>query len=282
MYQKVNGVRLYFDVEGAALVPDGERMRARPTLILLHGGPGADHTLYKPRFSELTDVAQVVYLDHRANGRSDSGPVESWNLTQWADDLHAFCAELSIEKPVVLGMSFGGFVAQAFATRYPETPGKLILISTAAKFEFPKVFEAFGRIGGAEARQVAENYWLNPTTETRDAYARVCLPFYTVSGMDPDWLSRTIRRDDVAIHFNGPHNEQGRMDFRDALARVTCPTLVMAGERDPITPIVFSEEIVSRLTGCQPIFERFSASGHGIVGDETERATRVIRDFIES
>ena len=84
----------------------------------------------------------------------------------------------------------------------------------------------------------------------------------------------------MAIHFNGPHNEQGRMDFRQALGRVSCPTLVMAGEQDPITPIAFSEEIVARLTGCDVRFERFTRSGHGIVGDETARAMQVIREFI--
>lgn len=70
----VNGVRLYFDVEGAALVPDGPAMRQKPTVLLLHGGPGFDHTSYKPAYSALTDIAQLVYLDHRGNGRSEDGP----------------------------------------------------------------------------------------------------------------------------------------------------------------------------------------------------------------
>ena len=70
MHVMVNGVRLFFDVEGSGLVADGPAMRAKPTLLLLHGGPGMDHTTYKPRFSQLADVAQVLYLDHRANGRS--------------------------------------------------------------------------------------------------------------------------------------------------------------------------------------------------------------------
>jgi len=64
------GVRLFFDVEGAKLVPNGSVMRERPTLILLHGGPGADHSIYKPLFSELADIAQVIFLDQRGNGRS--------------------------------------------------------------------------------------------------------------------------------------------------------------------------------------------------------------------
>ena len=70
MFVEINGAKLFFDVEGASLVPDGPRMRAKPTLLLLHGGPGFDHTLYKPAFSALANVAQIIYLDHRGNGRS--------------------------------------------------------------------------------------------------------------------------------------------------------------------------------------------------------------------
>src|SRR5947209_13830189 len=84
MHVQINGVRLFFDVEGAKLVPDGATMREKPTLLLLHGGPGFDHTIYKPAYSALADVAQLIYLDHRGNGRSDPGPKESWTLAQWA------------------------------------------------------------------------------------------------------------------------------------------------------------------------------------------------------
>jgi len=102
----VNGVRLFFDVEGAGLTPAGDVMREKPTLLLLHGGPGADHSLYKPAFSALSDVAQVVYLDHRGNGRSDRASEETWTLAQWADDVHEFCNVLGIENPIVYGASF--------------------------------------------------------------------------------------------------------------------------------------------------------------------------------
>src|SRR6516225_6963348 len=123
MFVDVDGARLFFDVEGAGLVPDGSRMRAKPTLILLHGGPGFDHSSYKPAFSALADAAQIVYLDHRGNGRSDRGPLEKWNLAQWGDDLRAFCDALGVEKPVVLGHSFGGMVAMSYAIRHPDHPG---------------------------------------------------------------------------------------------------------------------------------------------------------------
>ena len=74
MHVSVNGVRLFFDVEGAKYVPDGSTMRQKPTLLLLHGGPGFDHSIYKPAYSALADIAQIIYLDHRGNGRSEDGP----------------------------------------------------------------------------------------------------------------------------------------------------------------------------------------------------------------
>jgi len=74
----VDGVTLNVDVDGCELVPDGDRMARRPTLVLLHGGPGADHSLFKPEFAAITDAAQVVYLDQRGSGRSDKGVPETW------------------------------------------------------------------------------------------------------------------------------------------------------------------------------------------------------------
>ena len=158
MFVEVNGAKLFFDVEGASLVPDGHQMREKPTLLLLHGGPGADHSIYKPTFSALSDVAQVIYLDHSGNGRSDPCDPETWTLAQSGDDVKGFCDALRVERPIVLGTSFGGYVAQSYATRYPDHPAKLVLKSTAAKFDFEIVFAAFETIGGREAREAAERY----------------------------------------------------------------------------------------------------------------------------
>jgi proline iminopeptidase len=71
---EANGTRLWFDVEGPALVPHGPEMRQRPTVVLLHGGPGSyDHSYFKPDFARLGREAQVVYLDLRGHGRSAWG-----------------------------------------------------------------------------------------------------------------------------------------------------------------------------------------------------------------
>src|SRR5437870_9792745 len=93
MLVSVGDVRLFVDVDGAKLVPDGMSMRERPTIILLHGGPGFDHTPFKAHYSLLTEIAQVVYYDHRGNGRSEDGPRERWHLDQWADDLRTLAPD---------------------------------------------------------------------------------------------------------------------------------------------------------------------------------------------
>ncbi len=281
MQMTVNGARLYFDVEGQGLVPDGKSMRQRPTLLLLHGGPGFDHTSFKPAFSALTDVAQLVYLDHRGNGRSEYGDPSTWNLAQWGDDVRGFCDALGIEKPIVYGVSFGGFVAQSYATRHPGHAGKLVLTTTAARPDWNAVFEAFERIGGAEARRLAESYWLTPTPEARAVYREKCFPFYNRRPpRDPDAELRAIVHDPVNLHF--AKGEFARMDFRAALAGVTCPTLVMAGDSDPITPMAFSETIVASLPPALVQFERFADCGHGIVRDAPERHFELLRTFIRS
>lgn len=283
MHVTVNGISLYVDVEGAGLVADGPLMREKPALILLHGGPGADHSLYKPAFSALSDLAQIVYYDHRGCGRSGDGPPESWTLAQWADDLKGLCDTLGIEKPVVLGTSFGGFVAQAYATRYPDRIGKLILIATAAKVDFEVVYAAFARIGGELAEQVARYHWSAPSDSTRARYRDICLPLYSARQHPAaEWLARAITRNETGIRFNGPGNEQGRMDFRAALADVRCPVLVMGGEEDPIMPIAFSEAIASSLPPGLVRFERFAGCGHSLVADDPDRAFALLRDFIAS
>jgi hypothetical protein len=70
MHIDVNGTRLWFDVDGRALVPCGNQMRQRPVVVLVHGGPRVyDHSYFKPDFARLAGRAQVVYLDLRRHGR---------------------------------------------------------------------------------------------------------------------------------------------------------------------------------------------------------------------
>jgi pimeloyl-ACP methyl ester carboxylesterase len=286
MHVRVNGVRLFFDVEGASLAPDGPAMREKPTLLMLHGGPGADHSIYKPDYSGLAEVAQIIYLDHRGNGRSEDGPKEAWTLAQWGDDVHAFCDALNIVNPIVLGVSFGGMVALAYATRHPAHPSKLILISTeAAGGSHPERRVAlFERFGGPETGRLARRRFLEVQGHDEDslaAWPRLAFPHYFRNPRHPDVARRAVSRSEVLQWFTKPGGESQTFDMFPDLHRIRCPTLIMGGEDDPILPIESQAEIAAALPAHLVQFERFADCRHAVVPDAPERAMAVIRDFIE-
>jgi proline iminopeptidase len=284
MHVFVNGVRLFFDVEGAAVVPDGPRMREKPTLLLLHGGPGFDHSIYKPAFSALADVAQVIFLDHRGNGRSDPASEQTWTLAQWADDVRAFCDVLGIARPIVFGASFGGTVALAYATRHPEHPARLILASTEAAggTHLAQRVAMFERLGGPELGALARRRFLEGHTdaETLEAWARLAFPVYTRTPRDPNVMKRAVRRPEVTRWFTRPGGEAHTFNLLPALSRIRCATLLLGGEEDPMTPIECQADIAAALPRHLVRFERFPACGHAVIPDAPERATALIREFI--
>jgi len=273
----VNGVSLFFDTEGPQLEQHGAELRERPTVLAIHGGPGVDHSMFRPMLSALTRVAQVVYLDLRGNGRSERSTPDRWNLATWAEDVRAFCDALDIREPVVLGASFGGFVAQAYATRFPEHPGKLILLSTNARFDLERTVGMFERRGGPESAAVARQFFTDVGPATFQRYVQHCLPLYTRQPpkmRSPDPLMQL----EVALHFI--RGEWHTFDFTRELSRVRCPTLVLAGEQDPVLPFTGSEELVSCLPKELVRFERFPDCAHDLHAEQPERAMAVMESFI--
>lgn len=281
MRVSIGDVRLFVDVDGAGLVPDGASMRERPTLVMLHGGPGLDHTPFKQSFfSPLTTVAQVVYYDHRGNGRSDPGSPSDWNLDTWADDVVALCEALGVDRPVVFGSSFGGFVALNYALRHPEHPGKLILASTTAHLDLMRSYAMFERFGGAEARRIAEAFWTNPTEEAFAEYQRVCLPLYTQRSQPPEVFARMTRNLQVAAHFR----QTGEMlfDYRDRLDAIRCPALVMAGVLDPMVTIEDARELAAALPTSMTRFVEFPSAGHMLAFEDPDAVIPLMVDFIKA
>jgi proline iminopeptidase len=260
-------------------------MRERPTLILLHGGPGAmDHSGFKPQFSRFADICQVIYIDHRGNGRSDRQPAERWTLAQWGDDVHDFCRALEIERPIVMGQSFGGFVAIAYATRHPEHPAKLILSSTAAQGQahVERSIELFREYGGDEVAEMARGAIMVGYSSPEFAleWMTKAMPFYNrVAKPDPDARARSVMTSKVLMSFLGPGGEGLTFDMLADLARIQCPTLVIGGEDDPITPIESQEDIARAIPQHLVRFERVPNAGHGAFRDDP-RVLDVIRDFI--
>ena len=275
----VGDVRLFVDVSGPALVPDGPMMRERPTLLMLHGGPGLDHTPFKQRhFSPLNEVAQVVYYDHRGNGRSDLGTPDQWTLDTWADDVVRLSDALGIEKPVVFGASFGGFVALNYAIRHPDHPGKLVLSSTAAHIDLSRAYAMFERLGGVEAREAAQSFFASPTEEAFGEFRRVCLPLYTQRPQDPEVIARVRRNIDVIAHFQ--QSGEMRFDYRDEVGKIRCPTLVMAGALDPIVTIETARELAGALPQETVRFIEFADAGHMLALEKPAEVISHVTAFI--
>jgi pimeloyl-ACP methyl ester carboxylesterase len=279
LFVDIGTARIFFDVVGAKLAIDGERMAERPTLIVMHGGPGFDHSTLRPYFDRFADTHQVLYIDHRGNGRS-SGEAETWRLDQWGDDVKAVCDALGIEKPVVYGNSFGGMVAMSYASRHPEHPAKLILSSTAASLMLDVTYEMMEAKGGAKAREIAQRFWTAPEPGVTEEYMRVCMPLYNPKPNPAEAAARrrAILRTEVMSHFI--LGEMRTMDLTLGLRAVTCPTLILAGAEDPITPVACSQALLAALPEGVAEMEVFAAAGHGVHRDEPERAESVLRRFL--
>lgn len=274
-----SGVRLFVDVVGSGLSPTPEAMVEKPTLLLLHGGPGFDHSGFRPFFDRFADTHQVVLYDHRGNGRSDGWDDRSrWNLDTWADDVVALCAALGIERPIVLGQSFGGFVAQRYAARHPGHPAAVVLSSTAARVHGDESAARFGKLGGPNAEASYRRVFMHGDASA-DAfleYLKTAMPHYstTASTTDP---GRPVMNFDVLVDFTTWFAD---MDLRTDVERIEAPTLVLAGSEDPMTPTACSEEITASLTDGIGRLVVLEGAGHGTYHDRPEETEVILRQFL--
>jgi pimeloyl-ACP methyl ester carboxylesterase len=272
-------VHLFVDIDGAGLVPDGPAMCTKPTLVLLHGGPGFDHSGFKPAFSQLADVAQIVYYDHRGHGRSDARPRDEWTLDVFADDVVRLCDALGIVKPIVLGQSFGGFVAQRYIDRHPGHAAKVILSSTAAQLQLARKLAMFNTLGGPDARDAAQRFWTHPDPASFAAYWDRCRSLYSaVQPPNNDAALRSSFNADILCSWSG--GELQTMDLLPGLTRAQCPVLVMAGARDPVCTIEDARDMVAALPLHLVQFAQFDDCGHGVWRDSPDAAFAVLRKFI--
>jgi proline iminopeptidase len=281
MFATIRGTRIYFDIDGAGLVPDGPRMHERPAGFLIHGGPGGDHTGFKPAMSALTDTLQLVYFDHRGQGRSATGDPALYTLDENVEDMEALRRHLGLGPIVSIGTSYGGMVAMAHAARYPEAVSRLILIVTAAHGGFiPRAMQIVRERGTPDQQRVCDTLWaggFETVEQLRDYYA-VMGPMYS-RRYDPVVAAATRDRGtNSPIPLNrafGPDGFLRTFDLRPELSRIAAPTWIFAGRHDWICPVEFSEEIHRLIPGSR--FRVFENSSHSIRADEPEALLAAIR-----
>ncbi|MGQ0834027.1 MAG: alpha/beta fold hydrolase [Gammaproteobacteria bacterium] len=278
----MNGVRLFFDVSGPLVVPDGDVTRERRSIILLHGGPGMDHTVFKPAFDALARHAQVIYVDHRGCGRSDVGSASTWRIEQWAEDVAALVAHLGIHRPIVLGTSFGGFVAQRTVAKHPTTFGGLVLMSTTAREAVDSLCEAMGHLGGSAARDTARAFFSDAAAPgVIERYFEACLRYYTCGRLDTSAITRVRMNRDVIMHFFARGSEFYGLDLRADLAGISVPTLIVHGRNDPVFPPGCAEEMFAQLRCREKRLVYLENCSHLSEQDAPDEILDAIIDFFD-
>lgn len=288
MFAALRDTRIYFDIEGAGLVPDGPRMRERPVAMIVHGGPGSDHSGFKPGMSPLAEQMQLVYFDHRGHGRSSrADPLADparFTLDENVADMEALRHHLGLGPVVSIGTSYGGMVAMAHAARYPGAVSHLILMVTAAHGGFvSRAQEILRERGTPEQQRAGETLWaggFRTEAELRRFFA-VMGPLYARhydgEAAEPG-RSRAIHSPVPTNLAFGPNGFLRHFDLRPELARITVPTLIIAGRHDWICPVEFSEELYRLIPGSE--FLIFEDSSHSVRVDAPEATLRAIREFV--
>ncbi|HZU19759.1 MAG TPA: alpha/beta hydrolase [Gaiellaceae bacterium] len=276
MRVEVEGARLFVDVDGSKLRPDGRELVERPTVLIVHTGPGNDHSPYRDHIGPfLAAEMQVVYLDLRGFGRSDLSEPARWNTEQWSSDIHAITQVLGIDRPVVLGAGWGAYTALRYAQRWPDELGKLVLVNPAARIVVPRIVARFDELGGPSAGEAAFMYYEHPSEQSIARYMREC--FHVTVG--PENAEALLLNQTwtwtVAVHWM--QHEARTLDLRPALGDISAPTLIAAGTDDPQYPRASIAEVVEGIPHATVRW--YEGARHSIFRDRPE-VNQMIRGWI--
>jgi proline iminopeptidase len=258
-------------------------MLKRPVCFALHGGPGGDHSAYVPALDPLLDYLQIVYIDYRGNGRSDYPEEDTYTIEQNVKDLEALRIYLGLNRIILLGQSYGGFVALSYATSYPENLAGLILLSTAPSHKFlSRAKDELQSRGSPEQIKMA-NYLWSGTFPDNDKLMQYNLLFSNLYAQTPtsatafeQGISRVIPSYKALNKAFG--EDLKSFDVIDSLHKISCPTLLIGGRYDWITPIKCTLEISERIANCQTFI--MEESGHAVLKDQYEEVIAIVKDYL--
>jgi 3-oxoadipate enol-lactonase len=256
---EVNGTRLNYEVTGEG-----------PPVVLVHGFT-LDMRMWDDQVAPLAASHRVLRYDLRGFGAS-SNPTVGKPFSH-ADDLHALLEHLSIEQAAVVGLSMGGWVAQEFALKYPNSVSALILVGSVLPGH-PWGPELAGTLGscfrlGAEGRlDEAKAVWLAG-------------PLFSSSRRIPAVAAR-LEQMIAAYGCWELQNELPHLPLDppaiDRLPEIAAPTLVIVGEEDIPDFHEIAARFAAEIPGARTVV--LPDAGHLANMDAPDAFNRILLDFL--
>lgn len=253
-------------------------------VLIMHGGPGLDHSYLRPALDALGHVAELIYYDYPGHGRSQGRElVATMSIERLADEAEALRVALKLPKVVVLGHGFGGFVAQSYAQRHPDSLRGLLLCSTSAAWDYPEIMIGQAHSQASPAQMAALMACMTrpmPSDMDLRTLWRQSLPLYFYR-FTPDQGTALCE----GIRYNAEAYNRGLFELAPNfnatpwLQDIRVPTVVMAGAHDFMTPQQHaSERLLKHLP--QASLAVFENSGHYPFIEETTAFCHTVRQYL--
>jgi proline iminopeptidase len=229
------------DLDATVKLADGVGLFVREVgdgfpVIVLHGGPGLDHSSFRPYLDPLGDDFRLLYVDERGQGRSERVDPTTLSLDVFARDVDLLAKALGLEQFALLGHSFGAIITTKHAVEIGTAAAYVISgggdSSAALEVDVNASLEAMGEAGVP----IMASWEQEKTVATEDELKellRVQMPFHFAGDPPPGYGMDTIGTPDVLRHF--ANIGYGDFDYVPDLHRVSKPTLVIVGEHDRTT-----------------------------------------------
>ncbi len=281
-YANVNGIKLWYETEG----------RGEP-LVLVSGGPGDPHSVFHLFFSRMADRNQVIYFDEFGVGKSQHAEKSDYSFALDVENLEGLRKTLGLKKMNLLGQSYGGMVAQAYALKYPQAVERLILVDS---FYSGDMWQANNDNANREMQRQYPEVWakiqqlraigqISSSPKHQELYESVPLGlFYFYDAAKASLLPGdpssadvyfAIAGDDADFNIGG---DIAKLDFRNDLRKLPMPMLVIAGRYDRISLPEWSVKFKTYAPQCT--FVMMEQSGHFPWIEEPDKTQSVLRDFL--
>jgi proline iminopeptidase len=213
-----------------------EELGDGPPLIVLHGGPGLDHSMFRPYLDPLADEFRLLYVDERGQGRSERVDPSTLSLDVFAHDVDLLAEALELERFALLGHSFGAIITTKHAIELGTAAAYVISGGGDSSANLMADVEASLDALGDAGTPIAESWEQERAVQSQEELMdliRVQMPFHFAGEPPPGYGEDMIGSPDVLRHFADVG--YGDFDFAPDLGRVSVPTLVIVGERDRTT-----------------------------------------------